>query len=89
MEILRARTRHDEAQAIYNAERREREKWQSVVVDKDAALEDSTGVTAYREREQQRKRNEVIQQQGRDRRNAEREADRLVNPNKSKNEPSL
>ena len=35
LEILRARTRHDEAQALRNAERkaeqREREKWQSVV----------------------------------------------------------
>ena len=46
LEILRERARHDEAQAIYNAELRgvqrganaEREKWQGVVADKDTAL---------------------------------------------------
>ena len=30
LEILRARTRHDEAQAIYNAEKRRDEHWQGV-----------------------------------------------------------
>ena len=30
LEHLRSKARHDEAQAIRNAERREREKWQSV-----------------------------------------------------------
>ena len=39
-EILRARARHDEAQAIYNAEKREREKWQGVIADKDAQIAD-------------------------------------------------
>ena len=38
LEIIRARIRHDEAQAIYNAEKREREKWQGVVADKDARI---------------------------------------------------
>ena len=38
LEILRERARHDEAQAIRNAEKREREKWQGVVADKDTAL---------------------------------------------------
>ena len=55
-------------------------------------IEDATGVTAAREREEERKRNEVIrQQQERDRRNAERRAERLANPNqvKGKNEQSL
>ena len=50
-------------------------------------IEDSTGVTAAREREEQRKRNEVIgRQQERDRRNAESQAKRLANPSKGKNE---
>jgi hypothetical protein len=39
LEWLRRKTEHDEAQAIYNAEKREREKWQSVVADKDAENE--------------------------------------------------
>ena len=38
LEILRARTRHDEAQAIFNAEKRRDEHWQSVVADKDALI---------------------------------------------------
>ena len=38
LEILRERARHDEAQAIFNAEKREREKWQGVVADKDALI---------------------------------------------------
>jgi len=38
LEILRARTRHDEAQALNNARRQEREKWQGVVAEKDTAL---------------------------------------------------
>ena len=42
LEILRERTRHDEAQAIYNAEKRGEERmnehWQGVVAYKDAAL---------------------------------------------------
>ena len=42
IERMRSKARHDEAQALRNAEQRgadaEREKWQSVVDDKDAAL---------------------------------------------------
>ena len=38
IERMRSKARHDEAQAISNAERREREKWQSVVADKDAII---------------------------------------------------
>jgi len=38
MERMRSKTRHDEAQALRNAERREREKWQGVVADKDARI---------------------------------------------------
>jgi len=38
LEILRARTRHDEAQALNHAWRQEREKWQGVVAEKDTAL---------------------------------------------------
>jgi predicted transposase/invertase (TIGR01784 family) len=40
MERLRAKARHDEAQALQNVEEREREKWQSVIADKDAELAD-------------------------------------------------
>ena len=36
---MRAKARHDEAQAVSNAERREREKWQRIVADKDAENE--------------------------------------------------
>jgi predicted transposase/invertase (TIGR01784 family) len=43
-ERMRSKARHDEAQALRNAEQRgadsEREKWQGVVADKDAALAD-------------------------------------------------
>ena len=43
LEILRARARHDEAQAIYNAEknaeRRRDEHWNGVVAKKDAEIE--------------------------------------------------
>ena len=38
LEILRERTRHDEAQAIGNAKRQEAAKWQRVVADKDARI---------------------------------------------------
>ena len=38
MERLRSRARHNEASAIFNAEQREREKWQGVVADQAAEL---------------------------------------------------
>jgi hypothetical protein len=42
VERLRSKARHDEAQALFNARREERElannRWQSVVADKDAEI---------------------------------------------------
>ena len=38
LERLRADARHNEASALANAERKEREKWESVVADKDAII---------------------------------------------------
>ena len=53
-------------------------------------IENTTGITAAREAEQQRKRDEVIQRhQCRDRYNAERKVKRLENPNLKKDEASL
>ena len=39
LERLRTKARHDEAQALYNAEKKEREKWQGIVSEKDAEIE--------------------------------------------------
>jgi len=39
LERLRADARHNEASALLNAERKEREKWQGIVADKDAEIE--------------------------------------------------
>jgi hypothetical protein len=38
-ERLRDKARHDEAQALHNAQMAEREKWQGVVAEKDAEIE--------------------------------------------------
>jgi len=38
-ERLRSKARHDEAQALYHARQQEREKWQTVIADKDAENE--------------------------------------------------
>jgi len=38
LERIRSKARHDEAQAIYNAERKERERWQGVVANKDTII---------------------------------------------------
>jgi hypothetical protein len=38
IERLRADARHNEASALANVERKERERWQGVVAEKDAAL---------------------------------------------------
>ena len=38
MERVRSKARHDEAQAVYNAERKVHEHWQGVIAEKDAAL---------------------------------------------------
>ena len=66
------------------------EKQKSKLLAEKERIENATGVTAAKEREEQQKRNEAIQQrQERDRYNAKRQAKRLANPNKDKNEPSL
>ena len=46
LEWLRSKTRHDEAQALKNAERKRDRHWQSVVSEKDAALEEKDAVIA-------------------------------------------
>ena len=38
IERIRSKARHDEAQALRNAEMKEREKWQDVVAEKDAII---------------------------------------------------
>ena len=46
LERIRADARHNEASALANAERKEREKWQIVVAEKDTALtEQSARIT--------------------------------------------
>ena len=61
------------------------EKEKSKLLAEKERIENATGVTATRERGEQRKRNEVIQQrQERDRQSAEKKAKRLSNPNPSK-----
>ena len=49
MEILRERTRHDEASALAHAAKVEREKWQGVVAEKNAALANKNAVIAYKD----------------------------------------
>ena len=44
IERMRSKARHDEAQALLNARRKEREKWQGVVADKDAMLADKDAI---------------------------------------------
>ncbi|MCL1918163.1 MAG: PD-(D/E)XK nuclease family transposase [Peptococcaceae bacterium] len=39
IERLREKARHDEAQALYNAKKEEREKWQGVVAEKETENE--------------------------------------------------
>ena len=46
IERVRSKTMHDEAQALRNAERRERAKWQGVVADKDATIADKDATIA-------------------------------------------
>ena len=40
LERLRSRARHNEASALGHARRKEREKWQGVIADKDATIAD-------------------------------------------------
>jgi len=62
---------------------------QSKLLAEKTRIENATGITAAREAEQQRRRNEVVQRhQERDRYNAERKVKRLENPSKGKNELS-
>ena len=53
MERVRSKVRHDEAQAIYNAEQRgagnEREHWQGVVAEKDSALAEKDSALAEKD----------------------------------------
>jgi len=66
------------------------ESEKSKLLKEKTQIENATGVTAAREAEQQRKRDDVVRrQQDRDYYNAERKAKRLENPSKNKNEPSL
>jgi predicted transposase/invertase (TIGR01784 family) len=62
-ERLRDKARHDEAQALRNAERRgeqaEREKWQGVIADKDAALADKDAALADKDAEIARLREQL------------------------------
>jgi predicted transposase/invertase (TIGR01784 family) len=46
LERMRFKARHDEASALGEARREEREKWQSIVADKDAALADKDAALA-------------------------------------------
>ena len=39
LERLRSKARHEEEQALYHARQQEREKWQTVIADKDAENE--------------------------------------------------
>ena len=39
IERLRSKARHDEAQALWNAQRQERARWQIIIADKDAENE--------------------------------------------------
>ena len=51
LEWLRAKTRHDEAQALGNARRKERELWQSVVAEKDTENADLRAHVAEKDAE--------------------------------------
>ena len=46
LESIRVKTQHDEAQALSNARRLEREKWQGALAEKDAVLAEQYAVLA-------------------------------------------
>ena len=46
MERMRSKARHDEAQALYNAERKRDNHWQGIVAEKDTALAEKDNVLA-------------------------------------------
>jgi serine phosphatase RsbU (regulator of sigma subunit) len=58
-ERLRSIARHEEAQALFQAERRERERWQDVVADKEAALAGKEAALADKEAENARLREQL------------------------------
>ena len=70
MERLRSRARHNEASALYNAEQKEREKWQGVVADisakladKDAKLADKDAKLADKDAENEKLRLQIAELQ--------------------------
>lgn len=46
LERLRARTKHDEAQALHNARLKERKKWEGVVAGRDTMIADRDTIIA-------------------------------------------
>jgi hypothetical protein len=46
IERLRAKARHDEAQALYHAAKVEREKWQGVVAEQAATVAEQAAIIA-------------------------------------------
>ena len=56
LEILRARARHDEASALAHAAKVEREKWQGVVAEKNAALANKDAALAEKDAENEKLR---------------------------------
>jgi len=49
LERLRSKARHDEAQALYDAKQEEREKWQSVVAEKDSVISEKDSVISEKD----------------------------------------
>jgi hypothetical protein len=49
LERLRADARHNEASALENVQRKEREKWQGVIAEKDAALANKDAALANKD----------------------------------------
>ena len=46
IERMRSKARHDEAQALMNAERKEREKWKGIVEEKDTTIAEQAALIA-------------------------------------------
>jgi len=79
---------HKETVEKYGTESQLKSQKDKLLAEK-TRIENATGVTAAREAEQERKRDEVIQRhQERERYNAERKAKRLENPDRGKDELS-
>jgi len=56
LEILRERARHDEASALAHAAKVEREKWQGVIAEKNAALAEKDAALAEKNAENEKLR---------------------------------